>query len=435
MDPTKVDQVKNWKTPTNKSLLSSFIGSVGYLAPGCLNVWIPMQRLSKLAAPTTPWSWNETDQRAFDLVKKSVHDWRNVCRQAIDYSLVGAPINLVTDACLTGGSGVVSQGDNYLDANIIVFWSGKFNSAQQNYPVHEQELLAIVESLKRFRHLLQGMKFRVYTDHKGLEWIATQKKLSPRQARWLEEISDFDFEIVHVPGVQNQLADALSRMYSDEPQGTVRAASEYASVEPENTPSKLILGLISAPCYTAGPIFLGAASSKRGAKARKAFLNVKRVVLKVSDPLVPLEGESNGQLSKNLIAAFENASLSNKDTVEVESAELTDDMVTAEVLAEKPEHVSSDCSTDELRDSDTAAREILSESPVSLTEVLDSGDPTLDIHGRLVGRYTEDPLFKLVLEKPRSYKNFEISNGLIFLKDRDSRVLCIPDIKIGSRCI
>lgn len=76
MDPAKVDEVSKWKTPTNKTLLASFIGSVGYLAPGCMGVRIPMQCLSKMAAPTSPWVWNETEQRTFDLVKSVVTDFR-----------------------------------------------------------------------------------------------------------------------------------------------------------------------------------------------------------------------------------------------------------------------------------------------------------------------------------------------------------------------
>ena len=143
------------------------------------------------------------------------------------------------------------------NGNIIAFWSGKFNPAQQNYPVHEQELLAIVESLKRFQHLLQGTKFRIFTDHKGLEWIRTQRKLSPRQARWLETLGDFDFDIIHVPGKTNVLADALSQIYSDEPKGTVRTTSEFISAEEEHLPSELLLNLVTTPLYTGTLMFLG----------------------------------------------------------------------------------------------------------------------------------------------------------------------------------
>ena len=433
MDPDKVDRIFNWKTPTNKSLLSSFIGAVGYLAPGCMGIRIPMQVLSNVAAPTHVWRWTPTEARAFQQVKDSVQRWRDVCRKSIDYSQNGPRINLCCDACLTGGSGVISQGDDYLKADIVAFWSGKFNSAQQNYPVHELELLAIVESLRRFGHLLQGIKFRVYTDHKGLEWITSQKKLSPRQARWLEVLSDFDFEIVHVPGEANQLADALSRIYSDEPKGIVRAESEYVSAEPENAPPSLILNMVSAPVYTGESIFLGATSSKW--RARQAFPNATRVVLRVSDPSQPLEGErptENSQNSEDLNSLDGAAELFVEQATE---AAVNIPMSIRTESDEVPMDIDMPHSPRDIigLDDDGAGTELLSEDPVSLTEVIASGDPTLDIHGRIIGRFAEDPFFKRILENPANYRNFEVSNQIVYLRDNDKRILCIPDIKIGER--
>ncbi|OJA13244.1 hypothetical protein AZE42_10318 [Rhizopogon vesiculosus] len=266
LDPHKVNKIISWKTPTSKELLMQFIGSVGYLAAGCEGVRVDMQHLSKVAAKFTRWEWTPTDQCAFDLVKACVQAHHDVRRRALDLmsALNGSlPVNLSTDASFTGASGVLSQGIDVQSANIVAFWSGKFDSAQQNYPVHEQELLAIVESLKQFRHLLIGYKFQIYTDHKGLEWLVSQKKLSPCQTRWLELISEFDFDITYVPGVENTLADTLSRLYSDEPAGTVWAASEYVSVEEEDAPRAFLLNFVTAPVYTGTPLFLGATEARR----------------------------------------------------------------------------------------------------------------------------------------------------------------------------
>lgn len=234
--------------------------SVGYLAPGCKNVRINMAVLSSVAAVGKPWKWSFTEQCAFKNVKAIIQKWRNTCCVSVNYSPDAEKCNLCCDASFTGGSGVLSQGNGYQKTNVIAFWSGKFNSAQQNYPVHEQELLAIVESLKRFSHLLQGLKFRIYADHKGLEWITTQKKLLPHQARWLEVLSEFDFEIIHIPGVDNILADLLLRIYSNDLIGTVRAPSEYVPAEEENLPPKLLINLVAAPLYTGKPLHLGASS-------------------------------------------------------------------------------------------------------------------------------------------------------------------------------
>jgi hypothetical protein len=110
-----------------------------------------------------------------------------------------------------------------------MFWLGKFTATQQNYPVHELELYVIKESLKKFKYQLHGTKFRIYTDDKSLEHLMKQKDLSRRQSRWLEEINEFDFSIIHVPGKENVLADVLSCMYSDEPRGMVRSKTQYLS--------------------------------------------------------------------------------------------------------------------------------------------------------------------------------------------------------------
>ncbi len=236
MDPHKVDSIMKWKVPTNASLLSSFLGAVSFLAPDCEGIRIPMGVLAPLTGSSKIWKWHETHQRAFEQVQAKVHLWRNNRRVALDYS-EGAPrINLVTDASLTGASGYVSQGDDLRTSKVVVFWSGKFNPAQQNYPVHEQELLAIVESLWRFRPLLYGATFRICTDHRALEFLMRQKHLSPRQHRWMDVLNEFKFTIEYIPGETNTLADALSRIYSDEPVGIVRASSEYVGDDGAGTP-------------------------------------------------------------------------------------------------------------------------------------------------------------------------------------------------------
>jgi hypothetical protein len=253
MDPHKVDTIQNWKVPTNRELVLSFLGAVGFLAPDCPKVRIPMGVLTKIASKDSIWRWGPTEQCAFEEIKKIVYDWRDHHRKAIDYSDGADPIHLVCDTSLTGAGGTLSQGKEVKSAQIIAFWSAKFNSAQQNYPVHDRELLAIVELLKRFRYMLLGAKFLIWTDHKPLKYLRTQANLSPRQSRWLETISEFYYEIRYIKGKENVMADTLSRMYSNESKGVVRAKSEYihedfederlSRVEPEEK-------TLTSPVYT-----------------------------------------------------------------------------------------------------------------------------------------------------------------------------------------
>jgi hypothetical protein len=128
---------------------------------------------------------------------------------------------------------------------VATFYSAKLSSAQQNYAVHKIELLVGVETMVRYRYLLLGARFRWYTDHKGLIYVLRQKGLTGRQARWMEKLGEFDFEVIYVPGEQNTLADALSRVYSDDKPGTVRAPSEYTLSD--GTMSSIPASLISMP--------------------------------------------------------------------------------------------------------------------------------------------------------------------------------------------
>ena len=75
---------------------------------------------------------------------------------------------MITDGLATGISGVVSQGEDWKMAKVAAFYSAKLNSAQQNYPVHEIEMLAGIETMLCHMDILQGTKFKWLTDHKGL---------------------------------------------------------------------------------------------------------------------------------------------------------------------------------------------------------------------------------------------------------------------------
>ena len=80
-----------------------------------------------------------------------------------------------------------------------------------NYPTHNQKLAAIVFALKIWRHYLFGERCHVYSDHKSLKYLMTQKDLNLRQRRWLELLKDYELVIDYHPGKANVVADALSR--------------------------------------------------------------------------------------------------------------------------------------------------------------------------------------------------------------------------------
>jgi hypothetical protein len=97
------------------------------------------------------------------------------------------------------------------DDNVIAYALRQLKPYEQNYPTYDLELAAVVFALKIWRHYLYGERCEIYTDHKSLKYLFTQKELNMRQRRWLELIKDYDCEINYHLGKANVVADALSR--------------------------------------------------------------------------------------------------------------------------------------------------------------------------------------------------------------------------------
>ena len=241
MDPDKVDALVHWKAPMNHDLLQGFLGAAGYLADDIDHVRVLMGVLHRLTSDQVLFCWDFTAQRAFEEIKELAVKCKDHHRKLISYSEDAPPVNMVTDGCATGIAGAISQGNDWKMAKVATFYSAKLTPAQQNYPVHEIEMLAGVETMLRYRDILQGVRFQWYTNHKGLIHLLNQRNLSGRQARWIEKISIFDFEVTYVPGAENILSDALSRIYLFDAPGTVWAANKYT--EHDDTARRIVHAL------------------------------------------------------------------------------------------------------------------------------------------------------------------------------------------------
>lgn len=97
------------------------------------------------------------------------------------------------------------------NGRVIAYASRQLKEHEKNYPTHDLELASVVHALKIWRHYLYGEQCDIYTDHKSLRYIFTQKELNMRQRRWLELLKDYDITIQYHPGKANRVADALSR--------------------------------------------------------------------------------------------------------------------------------------------------------------------------------------------------------------------------------
>ena len=117
------------------------------------------------------------------------------------------PFEVQTDASDIALGGVLVQ-----EGYPMAFESNKLNNAEQKYSTHEKELTVVVHCLQQWRYYLLGNIFTVVTDNVVNTFFKTRKKLSPKQARWQEFLTDFKCEWLHRQGRHNTVVDALSRI-------------------------------------------------------------------------------------------------------------------------------------------------------------------------------------------------------------------------------
>jgi hypothetical protein len=173
----------------------------------CARISKPLTQLTG----NTPFKWDGETQNAFDQLKKAL--CTAPVLRTFDPTL---PIIVTTDASGFAIGAVLEQ-DEATFRRPVAYFSRTMNPHEQNYHAQEQELLAIVESLRHWRSYQHGQTFVVQTDHASLQNLTTQEHVTPREIRWLERLIDFDFKIVHISGKTNLIAGALSRSPKDIP--------------------------------------------------------------------------------------------------------------------------------------------------------------------------------------------------------------------------
>ncbi|GJZ88013.1 putative reverse transcriptase domain-containing protein [Tanacetum coccineum] len=165
---------------------------VEHLSPNVLTI---------LTQKSKTFDWGEEQELAFQTLKDKL------CNAPV-LALPDGPEDFVVycDASGIGLGCVLMQ-----RGKVIAYASRQLKIHEKNYTTHDLELGAVVFALKIWRHYLYGTKSVIYTDHKSLQHIFSQKELNMRQRHWIELFSDYDCEIRYHPGKANVVADALSR--------------------------------------------------------------------------------------------------------------------------------------------------------------------------------------------------------------------------------
>ena len=207
VDPGKIDAIRAWPVPASARDLRSFLGLANYYRDHVENFSHRAGPLTDLLAAGRSFAWDDAADVAFKDLKTAL-----TAAPVLQPFRADRPCTLVmSDASSHGLGAVLMQAGADGRLQPVAYHSRKLTPAERNYPTREQELLAVVDSLKAWRHYLLGTRFQLLTDHASLQYLNSQPHLSGRLFRWAQFLGEYDFAIAHVPGNRNTVADALSR--------------------------------------------------------------------------------------------------------------------------------------------------------------------------------------------------------------------------------
>lgn len=230
LDPRKVTNVQTWPRPKTGKDIMKFLGVITYFSD-----WIP--NLTKLTAPLNKLRnadsldglWHDTHEYSFETLKAIL-----LKAPILRYPNMKYPFYVATDASNVGIGAVLYQ---IIDGETrhISFVAKSLNDAQRKYTTTKKELLAIIYALKQFHQYLWGRHFTLYTDHRALVYLHTQRVANSMLVNWLDILLEYDFTVVHLPGLENTLPDALSRLF---PAESTLAGDDDADIVTENNKRK-----------------------------------------------------------------------------------------------------------------------------------------------------------------------------------------------------
>ncbi|KAF1327385.1 reverse transcriptase, partial [Globisporangium splendens] len=208
MDPDKVRIITEWPVPKTKHQMESFLGTTVYVSRFCKDYAQfsgPLHEALKGKRSKDTVRLDSNQLQCFEELKRRLSTPPVLALPDFD-----KPFGIRMDASNYAVGGVLFQKEGGIK-HPIAFTGRKMKAAELNYPVQEQELLAIMHALRVWRIYLVDKPFMVETDHKSLETILTQKTTNRHIARGFNELAEFQPQFVWIAGKTNGIADALSR--------------------------------------------------------------------------------------------------------------------------------------------------------------------------------------------------------------------------------
>ena len=213
---SKVTAYTNLKNPKNLKEARFLINSAAFyrrFIPRFSHIVAPILDLLKIkdAAKHFKRYWNETHQNAVNKLVETIQNSVSLYIPKRD-----RPFILHTDASFVAGAATVSQYDENNELKLVAAVSRTFVKSERSLAPVQKEILSLLYALTSLHYILRGAKLKVFADAKSVTLLKTCSTSSPYLARLAMELSQFDFELYHLPGTLNVVADALSRMTKDQ---------------------------------------------------------------------------------------------------------------------------------------------------------------------------------------------------------------------------
>ena len=205
------DAIRHAQPPTTQTEIRSFIG--------LCNVYRRfVKNFARIAAPLNNKLHKDQPKSFGALTDEEFEAFATLRNHLINPPIlalpkVGKKYIVETDACDEQvGCVLLQEQDTEGDFRPIGYWSRTLNPAERNYTTTERECLAIVWSILMLRPYIEGTRFTVRTDHDSLRWLLNLADASGRLARWRLRLAEYEYDVVHRPGIKHQAPDALSRL-------------------------------------------------------------------------------------------------------------------------------------------------------------------------------------------------------------------------------
>ena len=205
VDPAKVEAIRKRCYPTSTKGVQSFLGAVNYyrkMIPDLAQIAKPLTNLTKKGVK---WNFSDECKKAFDELKDKL----------MNAPILSAPMwerkfILTTDASGEALGAVLSQMTDEGE-KVIEYASKTLAGASERYCTTDKECMAVHWAIQEFRVYLEGGRFTLRTDHKALLYLMTKPHLNGRLIRWAIDLEAYDYDVEHIEGKKNCVADWLSR--------------------------------------------------------------------------------------------------------------------------------------------------------------------------------------------------------------------------------